>query len=66
MYVIYLAYRANVKHLENQQQQEELRRARDVAEASNRVKSEFLAMVSHEIRNPRYEWAVPGNGRYPA
>ncbi len=32
--------------------EEELRRSRDIAEEANRAKGDFVARVSHEIRNP--------------
>ena len=48
--VLWNGYLADIS--ESMQVSDELRRAKEAAEAANRVKSDFLANMSHEIRTP--------------
>ncbi|PJG59769.1 hybrid sensor histidine kinase/response regulator [Aeromonas cavernicola] len=50
---LFSGYRGTARDVSHQiEREQELARARDAAEAANRAKSEFLAMMTHEIRSP--------------
>ncbi|MBS4687062.1 response regulator [Aeromonas sobria] len=50
---LFTGYRGTARDISTQiRREEELARARDEAEAANRAKSQFLAMMTHEIRSP--------------
>ena len=50
---LFTGYRGTARDISSQiRREEELARARDEAEAANRAKSQFLAMMTHEIRSP--------------
>lgn len=49
----FTGYRGTAREIGNQiRREQELARARDEAESANRAKSQFLAMMTHEIRSP--------------
>ncbi|USV56282.1 PAS domain-containing hybrid sensor histidine kinase/response regulator [Aeromonas encheleia] len=50
---VFIGYRGTAREIDNQiRREQELARARDEAETANRAKSQFLAMMTHEIRSP--------------
>ncbi len=49
----FIGYRGTAREIGSQiRREQELARARDEAESANRAKSQFLAMMTHEIRSP--------------